>query len=449
MLIYRLDLLPDARSTVIRWRELAKANGFANLYLVGVRSFEVADVRQYGIDAAVEFPPHQTRAVDITSSMAIVNRSFSGKIYDYPEIATRFGKCSWQDILTFKTVFPSWDNTPRRGSSGHVFHGSTSLLYARWLKDACEVISQYPSEERFLFINAWNEWAEGAHLEPDARYGYAYLQATANMLRYQYKANQEITDYVAANNSRFGRTSDVAVILHCYHEEVVYEIVERYLKRHSKSVDVFVTLRADVSQTCLDYLCQHLSSVFFLLEENRGRDIRPFLLALRLLKGLGYSLACKIHTKRSPHRQDGSLWRDTLINSLLGSDLAINAVRECFAAKPTLGLIAPPGSLTDLSVEEINKGNRVWLDRLLDAMQRKDLIGSYQTIFPAGSMYWFRTAALAGLDELALTEDGFELEVGQLDGTLAHAIERLVTLYASTGGYRTEEFDVSGADADA
>jgi lipopolysaccharide biosynthesis protein len=83
--------------------------------------------------------------------------------------------------------------------------------------------------------------------------------------------------------------------------------------------------------------------------------------------------------------------------------------------------------------------NTIWLDRLLTRLNRADLIGNYSFQFPAGSMFWFRVAALAGLDDFILAEDDFEPECGQTDGTLAHAVERLVALFAEQRGYRMRE----------
>ena len=79
---------------------------------------------------------------------------------------------------------PMWDNTPRRNNRGNrIFDGSTPALYKEWLKD---VISHYkqdcPADHDLIFINAWNEWGEGAYLEPDRYYGYAYLEATKDAL---------------------------------------------------------------------------------------------------------------------------------------------------------------------------------------------------------------------------------------------------------------------------
>lgn len=79
----------------------------------------------------------------------------------------------------YRAVMPMWDNTARRNNKGMIFHGSTPALYKQWLKDVIIAgESRDDIEENIIFINAWNEWGEGAYLEPDKRYGYAYLQAT-------------------------------------------------------------------------------------------------------------------------------------------------------------------------------------------------------------------------------------------------------------------------------
>ena len=443
LLIYRIDLLPDPVNTIVKWREGAKAGGIPDLYVAAVLSFDITDVKQYGVDAGVEFPPHQTSPVDITGAQTLINQSFSGgAIYDYGEIACRFGKRKWKDGHVFKGVMPAWDNTARRGAQATVFHGSTPASYASWLKDACDVTNLNPSGEKLLFLNAWNEWSEGAHLEPDARYGYAYMEATANVLRNYYR-DDSVEQLISSNNSRFAKTSDIALVLHCYHEELVPEIVDRYISSYSNAVDVFATVRPDARLECLEYLQNNLDNVLLLREANRGRDVRPFLFVLRKLRELGYKLGCKLHTKRSPQLETGDQWRDSMIGSLLGGGDAIAVAERRFASRESLGLLVPAGSLIDLGIEEVNAGNRVWLDRLLPKIGCADLIGSYRTRFPAGSMYWFRVESLAGLDDLVLAEDAFELEAGQLDGTLAHAVERLVVLYASIRGYGVEEFAAS------
>jgi hypothetical protein len=80
--------------------------------------------------------------------------------------------------LRYDMVFPSWDNTPRQGEEGWVVHNSTPGAYEAWLRLAIERARARAADQRVVFVNAWNEWAEGAHLEPDRQGGRAYLEAT-------------------------------------------------------------------------------------------------------------------------------------------------------------------------------------------------------------------------------------------------------------------------------
>ena len=345
--------------------ETARETGIPNLFIAAVLSFDICDVTaKYGVDAGIEFPPHQTDQVRITGLQPIGDDALAGgAVYDYAEIARRFGKRTSKNGLVFKGVMPSWDNTARRGDQSTVFHGSTPAIYASWLKDACEVTKLNPEEERLLFVNAWNEWGEGAHLESDARYGFAYLNATANVLR-NYYHNEDVDEFIAANNLRFERKNDVAVILHCYHEDLLPEIVARYLTPYAESVDVFATLRPDVSFRSIECLNKSLGNVMLLREENRGRDVRPFLLALSRVVALGYPLACKLHTKQSPQLQAGHRWRESLISSILGGGKAVALAKELFTRHPHLGLLGLPG-VDDLTLKRSIRGIKFGLTSCL------------------------------------------------------------------------------------
>lgn len=84
----------------------------------------------------------------------------------------------------FRGVCTSWDNHPRRPGNGLTYVNSTPQAYENWLTVMCRYANEDPDPaRRIVFINAWNEWSEGDHLEPDKRYGYAYLQATRNALK--------------------------------------------------------------------------------------------------------------------------------------------------------------------------------------------------------------------------------------------------------------------------
>lgn len=113
-----------------------------------------------------------------------LSKEFGCTVYDWRIFVERSENYKHPGYKLFRSVCPSWDNTARRKNRGTVFLNSTPALYQRWLKNAIRDTGQHHCnpDERLIFVNAWNEWAEGAHLEPDTRYGYAYLQATRNAL---------------------------------------------------------------------------------------------------------------------------------------------------------------------------------------------------------------------------------------------------------------------------
>jgi len=184
LLVYRPALLPDAHATAERWRRWCREQGIGEIYLAYTQSFESAPPSDYGFDAAIEFPPNNSNPVDITDHVEGLDPEFTGTVFDwtvYPERSRDYPPCDYQ---LFRGVNPGWDNEARRRGRGTVFLGSTPAGYREWLENAiADTRARFvdPSE-RLVFINAWNEWAEGAHLEPDARHGYAYLQATRDAL---------------------------------------------------------------------------------------------------------------------------------------------------------------------------------------------------------------------------------------------------------------------------
>ncbi|WP_200376419.1 glycoside hydrolase family 99-like domain-containing protein [Thiocystis violacea] len=185
LLVYRPALLPNPAETAERWRHWCREHDIGEILLAYTQSFESTPPADYGFDAAVEFPPNNSHPVDITRQIQDRDPDFKGNLYDwtiYPERSRHYAPC---DYRLFRGVNPSWDNEARRRGRGAVFVGSTPAGYRQWLENAiADTLQRFPDpSERLVFINAWNEWAEGAYLEPDARHGYAYLQATRDALR--------------------------------------------------------------------------------------------------------------------------------------------------------------------------------------------------------------------------------------------------------------------------
>jgi len=187
LLVYRPSLLPDATATLERWRNYARKVGLGDLHLVIVYSFsEQRSAEFYGFDAAVQFPPHM-QATPITPGIPGRSPDFTGFIYDYTEVRRyaleQFASASAQTKL-YPGVMPSWDNTARQRTRSTIWVNSSPEAYYEWLAEASRLVRAKSSQsDGLVFINAWNEWAEGCHLEPDERYGYAWLNATSLALR--------------------------------------------------------------------------------------------------------------------------------------------------------------------------------------------------------------------------------------------------------------------------
>lgn len=185
-LVYRINLFPDIRRTVRIWRDICRAEGVGEIYLAMVESFEHAGAKDdpvgYGFDASVEFPPHSSGA-SIQVPGKLHNANFKGVVLDYRRAVLNYAKKEVPDYVRFRTVMPSWDNTARRQNNSHSFAYSTPGSYQAWLEFILkQTREQNFGDERLVFINAWNEWAEGAHLEPDQRYGHGFLEATRNAM---------------------------------------------------------------------------------------------------------------------------------------------------------------------------------------------------------------------------------------------------------------------------
>jgi len=178
LLIYQGWELPDARRLTDTWREEVLRAGLPGLHLLAVETARDAgwDATDAGFDGKVRFQPEFTRLRE-TEQVPIPEHP-ALHVFDYRRAWPVLSDPPPVPYRAYETVFPGWDNTPRRGASGFVIHDATPERYERWLTKAIERARRNPPGERLVFINAWNEWAEGAYLEPDAEHGRAYLEAT-------------------------------------------------------------------------------------------------------------------------------------------------------------------------------------------------------------------------------------------------------------------------------
>jgi hypothetical protein len=191
-LIWRPKHLRDPRGTLDRIAASVQRDGLPRPFFMGVDSHcPGVDCREFGFDATMTFAPHLgvlPGAVggEITRERALRNLKrgifdLGLKVYDYAEVVD-----SLRDLRNSGRAAPcafvGWDNTPRRGRKGVVITGATPELFAADLRRCVELAQEWDPVEPLVFVNAWNEWAEGCHLEPDQRFGDAFLESARNAL---------------------------------------------------------------------------------------------------------------------------------------------------------------------------------------------------------------------------------------------------------------------------
>jgi lipopolysaccharide biosynthesis protein len=191
-LVYRASELPNPARTVDLWRTVAQQSNL-ELYLCRVESFlnERDDPKTIGFDAAVEFQPdwaligpplRRTRRWRWLAALGISAVYGKHRIYDYVAVSQRMIRKRPAAYVRFPCVMPAWDNSARRRTDAVIFANASPDAYERWLTETVRRFQPPTPEENLLFINAWNEWGEGNHLEPCQQWGHSYLQATHRAL---------------------------------------------------------------------------------------------------------------------------------------------------------------------------------------------------------------------------------------------------------------------------
>ena len=225
----------------------------------------------------------------------------------------------------------------------------------------------------------------------------------------------------------------IAVILHAFYLELVPEFAA-YLRHIPFAADLFISTCTEENRSIITscFADWPLGQVQVKVVPNRGRDIAPKIVGFHDVYER-YEYVLHLHTKQSRHDETLFGWRGYLLDTLLGSSDVVRGVFACFARSPRLGMLAPQ------HIDYLRPWIR-WMDNYETARETAQRIGfdlstESPVDFPSGSMFWARSAALQPLLDLRLSFDSFPEETGQVDGTLAHAIERLYFRVCERAGF--------------
>ena len=244
------------------------------------------------------------------------------------------------------------------------------------------------------------------------------------------------------------RTAPQAIVAHIFYPDLWDEFADTF-RALDMPFDLFVTLtwRGEETEELARRIREDFPQATILPMPNQGRDILPFLRLVNAGMLDGYRAVCKIHTKKSPHRQDGDVWRRHLIEGILPPHGA-QARLDDFLADPEAAFWVADGQ---------HFTGEVWwgsnFERVRDILARVEAVPLREALsFPAGSMYWMTPLMVGMIKALKLQDTDFEQEAGQVDGTVAHAVERALGYLATMAGQavrQTSEIEPRGPKASA
>ena len=186
LLVYRPSSIPDPAEYIAIWAEECTQAGIDAPYVVAVLTRGATDPAAFRMDAGVERVLHNWTdgaVPDLRPSLQAY-WPMNGGALSYDQVRDFYTAQNERKPFTyFRSNVPMWDNTARYGSEALLLHGSTPQSFQQWMEHSIgDAQANLEADRRFVFVNAWNEWAEGTHLEPDTRYGYSYLNSVGRAL---------------------------------------------------------------------------------------------------------------------------------------------------------------------------------------------------------------------------------------------------------------------------
>ncbi len=179
LIVYFPQHIPDAQKMIDVWRHYCQIDCIGEIHICAALTHGNEEYAKFGFDSGVEFPPHNLKLDNINHQLSFYN-PFRGNVMEYEATARSYLQRGYGNARVFKTVFPSWDNTARTKDRAVIMLNGVPNNYEYWLGSTIDLVKKSGRSDELVFINAWNEWAEGCHLEPDRWFGHAFLEATLN-----------------------------------------------------------------------------------------------------------------------------------------------------------------------------------------------------------------------------------------------------------------------------
>ncbi len=242
------------------------------------------------------------------------------------------------------------------------------------------------------------------------------------------------------------KETKIAVVVHLFYEES-WILIEKKLKNLSIPFDLFISIPSSNTRI-INNIKKKYQLAYIYITPNKGRDVLPFVKILPIINDKGYSYVLKLHSKKSTHRVDGQEWMTNMISSLLPDKKQVLDDLLSILEKKSTGIIGPEDQYISLIVNFQANGTLMTKTLKIIYKNRKKVFNILQKNrknygFFAGTMFWIRLDNFKSIINYNFKLSDFELENGQIDGTFAHALERVFCLIHEINGKKIYEISPS------
>ena len=367
------------------------------------------------------------------NSVSYINKKIQHYLYSYDFLAHFF--CHHiikSDKPFYKTIINGKDTLYKNELS--VYKYSLEIFY-NWIKTECSFLrDNFKENERFLFIDSFNNWDEYSHTAPEKKTGYAYLNTMYRAVFNKKIYGKKLSSYSQAMPEEMCSKAQICLQIHIFYLDLLENIVTE-INKIPYAFDCYITtVSTDKAEYIRNYFKSHSNAVNVIVEiyDNKGRDVYP-LIAQMSKYVTKYKFICHMHTKKSKIDIFGDNWREYLFGSLFGSKENIENILKNLEMNKGLGIVFPK-PFQNLE-NAIHWGlNKELAENVLQKLDIDIKLPVNNIVFPVGNMFWARVDAVLPIFTNTLANN-FPNEKGQADGTIAHAIERLWVYTAEYNGY--------------
>lgn len=437
IMVYNPDEIPDYENMIEVWRQTARDLGIGELYIVQKQCIgNYEDKCTKCVDGEFDFAP-----TGFAHEGCRIECKYTSKAYDYKQLVDDIDHM-YKEFNPYKDFYFSstmgWDNAARRKKDYKVYCNYNPYSFYKWIRYTIrETRRRLPKDKRFIFINAWNEWAEGTYLEPDKKFGYTNINTLSKAV-FDIPMSSNYVELKRLNKVDQSFNKKLAIQIHVYYLDVYKKMVE-LLKDYPYEYDLYITTTdVDKKKEILN-ISKSLkyNKIKIDIFENKGRDIYPFIKQMKkVYKKYDYIL--KLHTKKT--EAYNKEWFKYLMNNLIGNSLVVSTVLDYLNKNG--GIVFPTYHKNIIDMVCLG-GNRPKIEELLKQMNLDSSKVNFDSFdFPAGSMFYAESKALKSifeLDDKYMEEDYDNLAN---DGTYAHAIERLFGIVSSLENFKVSLYKI-------